>query len=307
MQGTILKAIYGSPDRPLRIGGAEIPCYVLEDDTRVLARAGFVRAIGRTGKVKGGRKYDDEFQTPVFLTAENLRPFLPSGIDENSTPIPFTTSSGARMIGYRAEFLPQVCEVFLDAKEAGALRPNQMHIAQACKILHRGFARIGIIGLVDEATGFQDVRMRSALQKILERYIAQELQPWVKTFDDDFYKHIFRLNRWSYDPSSVKRPGVIGRWTNDMIYDRLAPGVRDELHKLAERDDKGRLKNKLFQNLTQDQGHPKLKEHLAAVTALMRASNDWDSFKRLLQRSFPKFNTNLEFDYELPQSMSAHR
>ena len=93
--------------------------------------------MGRTGKAKGGRQFDAEFQTPVFLTADNLKPFLPKDIAENSTPILFT-HSGTRLIGYPAELLPQVCEVFLDALEAGALRPNQLHIAERCKILHRG-------------------------------------------------------------------------------------------------------------------------------------------------------------------------
>jgi len=59
----------------LTIGGAIIPCAVLEDGTRVLSRAGFIRAIGRTGKAKGGRLYDEEFKRPVFLTASNLKPF----------------------------------------------------------------------------------------------------------------------------------------------------------------------------------------------------------------------------------------
>src|SRR5437773_1174991 len=62
-------------DGILPIGGHEIPCFVLDDETRVLARAAFVRAIGRKGKVKGGRRFDEELQTPTFLTAANLKPF----------------------------------------------------------------------------------------------------------------------------------------------------------------------------------------------------------------------------------------
>src|SRR5215469_6304908 len=59
------------------IGGTTIECAVLDDEeTRVLTRATFVKAIGRRGKVKGGRAFDDEFQTPVFLTADNLKPFI---------------------------------------------------------------------------------------------------------------------------------------------------------------------------------------------------------------------------------------
>jgi hypothetical protein len=72
------------------------------------------------------------------------------------------------------------------------------------------------------------------------------------------------------------------------VYDRLAPGVRAELNRLTPRDEKGRLKHKLFQRLTDDVGHPKLREHLASSVALMRASDDWDGFARMLDRALPK-------------------
>jgi hypothetical protein len=60
----------------------------------VLARVGFLRAISRRGKAKGGRKYDEEFKTPIFLTAENLKPFIPKELLENSKPVPFRTKGG---------------------------------------------------------------------------------------------------------------------------------------------------------------------------------------------------------------------
>lgn len=37
--------------------------------------------------LKGGREYDDEFKTPVFLTANNLKPFIFDKLIENSKRI----------------------------------------------------------------------------------------------------------------------------------------------------------------------------------------------------------------------------
>ncbi len=165
MAKNIKQAIY---DGELNIGNAIIPCAVLEDGTRLLSRIGFIQAIGRKGKAKGGRKYDNEFKTPVFLTANNLKPFIPQELSENSTPIPFKTTSGTEAIGYKAELLPQVCNVFLEADDADVLAQNQKHIAAQCKILIRGLAVVGISALVDEATGYQDARTKDALAKILE-------------------------------------------------------------------------------------------------------------------------------------------
>ena len=285
------QAVFGSPDRPLVLGGAEIPCYVLENGTRVLARAGFVRAIGRTGKAKGGRAYDDELQTPVFLTAENLKPFITEELIENSKPIIFRLNK-AQHIGYRAEFLPQVCEVFLDAKEAGALRPNQMHIAEKCKILHRAFAKIGIIGLVDEITGYQQFRERDALQAFLDKFLRKELAAWVKTFPDEFFQQIFRLKGWQWK-GATRRPQVVGKYINDLIYDRLGPGVLEELKKRNPTDEKGRRKHKHFQWLTEDIGNPALAQHMYATIGFMRAAANWDEFKHSFYRAYPKKGENL--------------
>ena len=51
-----LKVIAGAPDRPLVIGDIEIPCYVLEDKTRVLSQRGFLKAIGRSGYTRTANK-----------------------------------------------------------------------------------------------------------------------------------------------------------------------------------------------------------------------------------------------------------
>lgn len=108
MDETIKKTKYFDD---LVIGDAKFKAAVLEDKTRVLTRATFVRAIGRTGKAKGGRAYDEEFKVPVFLTANNLKPFIPNELSENSSPVLFK-HKGTQYIGYRAELLPDVAPPF---------------------------------------------------------------------------------------------------------------------------------------------------------------------------------------------------
>lgn len=280
----------------VEVAGAQLQCYVLDDETRVLARASFVKAIGRTGKVKGGRRFDEEFQTPVFLTAENLKPFFPEDLDVNSKPILFTDGDN-QMIGYRAELLPDVCDIFADAERAGVLRKNQLHIATACRILSRGLTRVGIIGLIDEATGYQNTRAANALAKILETYIAKELQPWVHTFGNEFYQQLFRLRGLDYSKDTVRRPQYFGHLTNDIIYRRLAPGVLEELKNTEPKLSSGKRKGAIHQRFTPEHGHPKLREHLASVTTIMALSGDYDDFKEKLNQRHPPFNENLAFNF----------
>src|SRR5260221_281763 len=68
----------------LPIANSSIECHVLTDTTRLLSRISVLKAIGRTGKAKGGRAYDEEFGLPVFLTANNLKPFITNELVENS-------------------------------------------------------------------------------------------------------------------------------------------------------------------------------------------------------------------------------
>lgn len=77
--------------------------------------------------------------------------------------------------------------------------------------------------------------------------------------------------------------------TERIVYRRLAPGVLQELRRLTPRDEKGRLKNKLFQRLTEEVGHPKLREHLMGVVMLMKYAPNWQIFMDRLDKEFPQW------------------
>jgi P63C domain len=279
-------ATHGSLDRPLRIANIELQAYVLSDGTRVLSQAGFLEAMGRHRKANVKRKWTQE-RIPTILHGKAINEFISKEILEKSRPIKFRTPHGVIASGYRADLLPDVCEIYLKARDAGKLPSNQIHIAKQAEILIRGLANVGIIALVDEATGYQDDRARDALAKILEAFVAKELRKWVRTFPGEFYKEMFRLRRLPYN-GTVRRPQYLGHLTNDLVYARLAPGVLDELKRVTPRDDKGRLKHHLHRRLTEELGHPKLLQHLAALTALMRGCDTWDQFKKLVEKALPK-------------------
>jgi len=287
-------------DGTLEIGDIKIPCAVLEDGTRVLTETGITNAIlgSRSGASKRLKKAHSEAGAPVplFVAPGNLKPFISNNlIDGPLNPILYLTKAGGQEArGYDANLLPSVCEIWLNARDAGALQSQQLDKAKKAEILMRGLAHVGIVALVDEATGYQDVRARRALEEILEKFLAEELRKWAKTFPDEFYREMFRLKGWSYRPWTVARPSVIGRYTNDLVYDRLAPGILRELRRLNPPDDRGRRKHRHFQWLTEDVGHPRLREHLAAVIALMKASATWDQFMRSMNRAFPKYGQTIE-------------
>ena len=281
-----LDIIAGAPDKPVVIGDIEIPCYVLEDETRVVSSTGLQESIGVSRKGLVQDEYGN--MIPRFAMSRAIYPLLTDQLKKSfSSRILFNSPTSGVTYGYPATILADICDVVLTARQAGTLNSQQERLAQRCEVLVRGFARIGIIALVDEATGYQRIREERALATILERFISEELQKWSRTFPYEFYQEIFRLKGWG-SPEGVKRPSVIGTYTNDVVYARLAPGVLDELKRLNPILDNGRRRNRHHQWFTPDYGHPKLKEHLIGVIALMKAAPNWDSFKRSLQRVYPK-------------------
>lgn len=284
-----LKVIAGAPDRPLVIGDIEIPCYVLEDETRVLTQRGVFAAFGTR---RGGAHNEGGAELPRFLASKTLESRITGTLKVALTSPILFSGPGRVAYGYSATLLPDICDVILAARADGALQARQLSIAKRCEVLVRGLAQVGIIALVDEATGYQDIRAQRALATILEKFIAKELQSWTRTFPYEFYQEIFRLKDWT-GLDKMKRPSIIGHYTNDIVYARIAPGVLEELQKVNPTLSTGRRKNRHHQWFTPDPGYIKLNQHLAAVTALMRAATSWTSFQRNLQRAFPKLNDNM--------------
>jgi hypothetical protein len=272
---------------------------VLEDGTRVLSQAGFLEALGRHRKARV-RNPVGEDPVPAMIQGKSIKPFISDELREKTRPIAFRVPDGGRAKGYRAEILPEVCEVYLRAREEGVLPANQKHVAKQAEILMRALAHVGIIALVDEATGYQRDRARDELAKILEAFVAKEIQKYLKTFDLEFYELICAVRNEPLERAK-KRPKYFGTLTNNLVYCRLAPGVLAELKKLSPADEKGRRKSKLFQGLTPDYGHPKLKEHIAGVTTGLKMAKiqgiEWDNFIEILDKTHPKFKPMPLFDH----------
>jgi hypothetical protein len=275
----------------IKLGELMLPCSVLEDGTRLVWERSFTKALGgKRGGSHWKRRHADGpgANLPVFLSAANLSPFISEDLAKNlSAPIVHLTLAGRRANGIKAEAIPEICRVYADARAARKLHRSQERIAIQADIIASGLQHIGIIALIDEATGYQYVREANALAEILEAFIAKELRPWVRRFDPDFYIEIFRLKQWPYN-GGTKRPRQLGNITNDLVYSRLAPGVLEELRRKNPIDEKGQRKKKHHQWLTNDIGDPSLKAHLKAVVTLLKATDDWPTFYRMLQRSLPK-------------------
>jgi hypothetical protein len=276
----------------LNLGKTEVSCAVVEIDgevARLISSAGFMMALGRPWK--GSYKRTDR---PNFIDANNLKGFITPELEAVLQPIEYRTPGGGVKRGYRAEIVPLVCEVYLEARDEDELQSSQHKIAKACEIIMRSLAKLGIVALVDEATGYQYVRDRLALQTILEKYVTDEWAKWTRRFPSEFYKQLFRLRGLPFPPAAgTKKPQYVGHWTNDIVYDRLTPGLKQKLREVNPKNESGSRSRKHHQHLTEDVGVPELQQHLSNVMFLMKTCNSWTEFKNRLDIAQPKVGHNL--------------
>jgi hypothetical protein len=177
-------------------------------------------------------------------------------------------------------------------------------IADKAQLLLNALADVAIIAIIDEATGYQKRRAHNVLQAILAAYIAPELMPWQKRFPNSYYEQIDKVVGWKYDASSTARTAYVGKLTNKLIWDKLPPGVAQELRRLNPVDPTtGRRKRKHHQLLTDDVEHPHLQNQIMAVTTLMRATpaGGYRFFEVLFNNAFPPTQGDLFTALELDQ------
>ena len=292
----------------LNLAGIKIPCAIIAiegraEPVRVLTENGITNALlgSRSGASKRLKKRSeaDGAPLPLFLAPSQLNAFVDNDLRDGPLRVIEYVDGDRIMRGFDAEVLPAVCEIWLKARQAGALQKQQLEKAQQAELLTRALARVGIIAMVDEATGYQRFRAKDSLAKILEAYVAKELQPYVRRFPPEFYAEIFRLRGLSFPTGSVRRPQYFGHITNDIIYRRLAPGVWKELKAKMQKDEKGRAKHKLFQHLTPSFGDPRLEKLITRVTTIMEFSNDWGDFKMKLDAKVPAFNETMQLPFDI--------
>jgi hypothetical protein len=274
----------------LKLGDVTVPCFVTDTGERLIAS----RKMQEILKVVEDEPDDRlRVQRPGTRFKRFLgRKFFKALISQQEMQDLFTTIQrnfkGRKINGFKSESLTKFCELMIQARDRGLLTTErQLIVAEQAQVLYDAFAKIGLTALIDEATGYQKVRPKDELRKLLEAYVAPEFLPWTKRFPDEFYRELFRLRGWSYDPLSVKRPILVGKLTDHIVYKRLPPGVLEELKTRNPKNDSGRRLRKHHQLLTEDVGHPHLDRQIASAMTLMRISTTWRQFDGHLTKAFP--------------------
>ncbi|WP_432814785.1 P63C domain-containing protein [Sphingorhabdus sp.] len=288
------REVYATHTGELTLGSVVIPCHVLDDGTRVLSGRGMQNSLGFSKSASGlalGNFIESKLSD--FIDEETM--------EKVKSPIPFirvgSGGSAPDTNGFDATVFVDICDAVIQANKADRLTQHQAAYAEQAEAIIRSLAKTGIVALVDEATGYQYQRESDALQRILDKFLNEERRKWSKTFPDEFWQKLVKIK--GYDSYlAIKRPSFVGHWVNDIVYSRLAPGIKDKLSELNPRSPSGNRQGKHHQHLTDDYGLPELKDHLKKVMVLMDASSSKKEFEKLLNKSMPKYGGNFELPYD---------
>ena len=287
----------------LTLLGKSVPCAVIEGETRVLNQAGFLRSIGRARSPKAGTGIQSTVdELPFFLQAKALKPFISEDLASSTKPIVYRGENGNTETGYDARLLPQVADVYLKYRDdclrkEKPIATNYRHIIERCDILMRSLAGVAIVALVDEASGYQEIRPKNALQAYLEKLVSMHLAAWAKKFPDEFYENIYKLKGWPWPGMKKNRYSVVAHYTTDLVYKRIAPGLLEELKEKMPRNESGNPKGALHQMLTFDIGNPMLAQHIYSLVMFQRLAIaqgfGWNRFLKMVDQVMPRRGNTL--------------
>ncbi len=260
-------------------GDITISCHVLSDGKRVFAQREVVGAL--TGNIKGG--------LARYLQANNLSNYMDiDNITKKTVPfvVPGTHSEA---VGYEATLLIEICDAYLRARGDKVLTGRQLPIAKRAEIIIRSCAKVGVIALIDEATGFQKVREENALRVKLQAFIADEMQEWVRMFPEQFWVQLARLENVHYSPRN--RPIRWGKYVMAFVYDAVDGDVG---RKLREKNPNPHFKNNLHQWL-KEYGREQVSAQLNQTLGVMKTCQDMNEFRKKFDYVFK--NAPLQSDF----------
>jgi P63C domain len=269
------------------VGGLMLDCYVLADGRRVFHKRGMAKALGMVST--GGNAF------MKTMSRKGLGSALPAKLREQiANPINFKPLTQDLAHGYDADVLVDVAKAIVAADKAGLLTKAQHNLAIQAQVLVNAFAKVGVVALIDEATGYQQIRNPDALRLLIQQYVDEEMREWEKEFPDVFYDEINRM----YGNKALKqtktgivvqnRPQHIAGFTRSYVYEPLENGeVLKELDRVNPViDKKGTRRVRFHQHLKAGFGIEKLRRQVQEILTLVSVSDNVSQFRKLFSKRF---------------------
>lgn len=258
----------------IEIGEHSLPAYVLEDETRVFSTRGMLTSLGYKENSNANEVFNSKTLKPYMLAHGN--PYSDKAVIE------FRTDLGVKARGYDVEKFLDVCQAISEAFDRGELKGRNALAGLQANAILRATSKVGIIALVDEATGYQYVRQENALQFKLKLYLAEEMRAWEKTFPDLLWIQFAKLTGYEGD-ATKRRPRYWGYLVMEYIYRSLEPDVANYIKENKPPARKGRNYHQYY---NEEYGVKALTDHINQVIGVARACDSLDEFKKRMDYEF---------------------
>jgi hypothetical protein len=275
----------------LAFGEVELECYVLKDRRRLFHKRGMAKALAM--KSGGGN---------VFMRAMG-RKGLGSVIPEElrvalANPIVFKAFNGDLAHGYEGTVLIDICDAIWEAQKQGKLTSTQEDLARQAEIILRAAARVGVVALIDEATGFTKDKWKEEYRELFRDFIREQHRKWASEFPDQLFDMIYSIYRLPRKHKN-KHPQFFGGFIRKYIYTPLLNSRGAILEMLDEKNPTvyvgGGRRYKLFQFLEEEVGMPALRAHIWQIVGIGNAARTKDGFERGFNKAFPQPKTQYGF------------
>lgn len=261
----------------VKIGDMDIESHVLNDERRVFTQREVVKVLSHGRESGNLARY--LYRNPLYTNQFSAGPTIDFRVPGSPTIAN----------GYEATQLIEICELYLEARRQKLLKPSQQKLAIQAEIILRSCAKIGIIALIDEATGFQEVRKKRALQIKLQAFIAEEMQDWAQMFPPEFWFELARLEGIHYSPRN--RPLRWGKYIMAFVYDAIDKDMGRALRVINPEPSYGKNDHQLLTDFGRQQVHDQIQK----VTTIMKLCDNMKDFRQKFARVFRKTAIQMNF------------
>lgn len=276
----------------LPIGDNELPCYVLNDGRRVISRTGATTSL--TGR-RGG-------DLESYISVGPLQGYLPPDFADHMIEFTLQGVTNKTVRGVTAESFCDLCTAYVKALEDGALQSDrQREIAAHAGMFLAAAAKVGLLALIDEATGYQYDRAEDALRFKLKIFLEDDMRKWEKTFPDQLWTEFGRLTG-RRGATNSQRPRYWGKLVMELVYGYLDPDVAQWLKDNAPKPKHGQ---NYHQWLSSQYGLKKLTEHLWMLIGMAAACQSMPELRQKMGERFGRHE--IQFTLFVPPPAQSRR
>ncbi|MGH8037211.1 MAG: P63C domain-containing protein [Stenotrophomonas sp.] len=256
----------------VRFGSIDAEAVVLEDGRRGFLAKQFAKVLGYTEKTRSGRfdRFLADF-APIYMKEKG----------KAKSPV-LNPGKGGRAQFIAAEAVMEAVGNVLRAAVAGKTHSQQARQVSACVEINLALGMVGLVALIDEATGYQYHRAPDALQDLIGKLIRTQVADWQRRFEPAYYAALAKVTGTRAVSGANGRPPIWGHITRKWVYEVCFP--QEVLEEVAQRQEGG---EKLHQWLTAG-GVEAVAKQKERVTLMAASSANYKDFEARCSITFDR-------------------